>query len=1068
MKKCLLWMLLLCAAPAPATISAVQSNATWNTSGGSCTVPLTNTVSTHLLVVWATWSPTSLTVSSVTDSATPLNQFTSAVGPTVQPAASTPVSAQLFYAKNINGFSGTDNVIVTFSGTATSASCVAVEYMGADTNYPLDSVSQTISKSGVTSNALDSGTTSPANASLLVFGGGVIDNSSGLIAGSGFTSVKSNTIGTAASAITEQNGSAIATNNVLQRATACLGNPVTFTCNSNTGNWLMQMAVFRAASWTISSGWSTAQTPQVANAGQYPGSDPCVQAQNAEINNNGANIMLPIFGGGYAAQTPCSVDPLGGFSGNGGVLKLTNTGNGNNAVLAISSPVHLGGASLIAEDQRVSDSAGVSLGASSTFGTAAALGVFKNSGTCGSSACSIVITQIANSDAGCYSVAYNDPGYLNIVRGTRPGIQFYDFIGTSGLVQLNNIPRRALAGNGSGSDTWGDPFCATSPNNHADGPSTLSGTAHFGFFAPDAYALGFRGCGSGTNPACGTNAQITNWTPMAWAGAAETDTVCPTGGCGGNTCSSNDTYCALSLAGQLNANVSAAFGAVLKNIGLTANGQPGIGGIFCFTCEEGSWWDNDSSVTVRTPGPDYMVWSGGAGANEGIGGNSSQNSGGIRRIEDYCNGKQLGGETTDCWAAANGEHLFAVLNDNWTRLGLTDITANTCSANDSRCKSSDDPLTQNPYPAVMIDGISAPSSKTSPSGASGPMRVGPIHGQSWPTEFLVGSQEPTKGVEIDSPQANSKGANYTVHISCNFNGHGTCPATGLLTPAGSGNRTSDITVMHANGGGKSTIWDEFENVSTMTDCPGNTTTPGCWTDNEIAFWAMTNCISGDSSCTGAGISLITTSNQFPNQFAGGITMSSANGVVGVAQGCSLACQYLLTLENTGVVVQNSAAASVVEQPNLFKFFNPTTKRLGTTAFTVITTAASSHYDVGVYSISGTALNLIWHTGSLSGSSTGQVTATISSAAILSAGTTYYLAFCTDSTSLVVAGIGGAGGTATNFSNFFGGAGSPANTFGQDGNAADKCSLGVLPSTLTSTNITNSTTQVVVPAVLISN
>jgi hypothetical protein len=147
--KYLLWMLLLCATPVLAAITKVQSNATWNTSVGSCTVPLTNTVSTHLLAVWATWSPTSLTVSSVIDSATsPPNQFPSAVGPTVQSAASTPFSAQIFYAKNITGVSGTDNVVVTFSGTATTASCVAVEYSGLDIYYPLDSVSAAYSTSG--------------------------------------------------------------------------------------------------------------------------------------------------------------------------------------------------------------------------------------------------------------------------------------------------------------------------------------------------------------------------------------------------------------------------------------------------------------------------------------------------------------------------------------------------------------------------------------------------------------------------------------------------------------------------------------------------------------------------------------------------------------------------------------------------------------------------------------------------------------------------------------------------------------------------------------------------------
>ena len=272
MKKYLLWMLLLCATPVLAAITKVQSNATWNTSGGSCTVPLTNTVSTHLLAVWATWSPTSLTA-SVSDLAVPANQFPSAVGPTVQSAASTPVSAQIFYAKNITGFSGTDNVLVTFSGTATSASCVAVEYSGLDTMYPLDSVSAGYSTSGNPTGLLDSGTVAPANANLLLFGGGTWDAGS-LIAGPFFTSIQSSPSG---NSITEQQ--IVSGNNTLQRATA-IPNPAP---SGSGGDWLMQMAVFRDASWTVGGGWTPIRVGQILYASQFPGSE-----LGAKINNAAA------------------------------------------------------------------------------------------------------------------------------------------------------------------------------------------------------------------------------------------------------------------------------------------------------------------------------------------------------------------------------------------------------------------------------------------------------------------------------------------------------------------------------------------------------------------------------------------------------------------------------------------------------------------------------------------------------------------------------------------------------------------------------------------------------------
>ena len=122
MARRLLSVFFLLALPAAAAISKVQSAATWNTtSTTTCTVALTNTTLHNLLVVWATWSPTSVTVLKVVD-ANNTNPFPSAVGPTAQSASNT--AAQIVYQNNIRGTTGTDNVVVTFSGgTATTASC---------------------------------------------------------------------------------------------------------------------------------------------------------------------------------------------------------------------------------------------------------------------------------------------------------------------------------------------------------------------------------------------------------------------------------------------------------------------------------------------------------------------------------------------------------------------------------------------------------------------------------------------------------------------------------------------------------------------------------------------------------------------------------------------------------------------------------------------------------------------------------------------------------------------------------------------------------------------------------
>jgi hypothetical protein len=232
MKKSLLCVVLLVAVPALATISQVQSAATWKSSGTTCSVSLPGTAHNNLIALWVTWSPSSLTLSlPYVDPKN--NTFVTAVGPTIQSASGT--AAQIVYAKAINP--GTDNIAIQFanSGSATSVSCVAVEYSGLDTFNPLDSAHAGFSYSP--SGTLDSGAAAPANASLLLFGGGTGDGGS-LIAGGSFTAIQAS-----GGSITEQE--VVSSNNTLQRATAIL-NP------SNgpgaTGNWLMQMAVFRDAS----------------------------------------------------------------------------------------------------------------------------------------------------------------------------------------------------------------------------------------------------------------------------------------------------------------------------------------------------------------------------------------------------------------------------------------------------------------------------------------------------------------------------------------------------------------------------------------------------------------------------------------------------------------------------------------------------------------------------------------------------------------------------------------------------------------------------------------------------
>jgi hypothetical protein len=294
--KHVLCVFLLFALPAFATISQRQSPVSqWN-SGSSTTcsnyLPGSGYVAGDLIVVWTYWttSGTNNLTASVADTygngvGTVNPVYPSAVGPTVQPSASSPIAAQIFYAKNTKSGSGNDTITVSYSvnGTptaATTSGCVFVEYQGADINYPLDSVSAGYSTSGNPTALLDSGTVAPANSNLLLFGGGTWDAGS-LIPGGSFTAIQAS-----GGSITEQE--IVSGNNTLQRATA-IPNPAP---SGSGGNWVMQMAVFRDASWTVAGGWPPVRPAQVLDATQFPGT------VNGDIGDkvNGAYASCPSTG----------------------------------------------------------------------------------------------------------------------------------------------------------------------------------------------------------------------------------------------------------------------------------------------------------------------------------------------------------------------------------------------------------------------------------------------------------------------------------------------------------------------------------------------------------------------------------------------------------------------------------------------------------------------------------------------------------------------------------------------------------------------------------------------------
>jgi len=313
--------LLLCAViflsiPGSATISQVQSTANWSCSGTSCAQPFASKPATgNLIAVWTFWQSSGAFTASVADTLcpAPCASYLSAVGPTLQASASTPTTAQIFYFKNLQNLHNlSDTVTVTFAGTGTisAAGVVIVEYSGADQNYPLDSVSAGYSTGGNATSLLDSGAVAPANSNLLVFAGGISDGGAAN-AGTGFTSIQSHNF-SSGMAITEQNSSAITGNNVLQRATACLGPPPLPCPTTPTGNWVMQMAIFRDASWTVAGGgWNPVRVGQIRKANEFPGSDIGAQINAAYADGPSTGVHIEVAAGSYNFLTPISFNSPG-------------------------------------------------------------------------------------------------------------------------------------------------------------------------------------------------------------------------------------------------------------------------------------------------------------------------------------------------------------------------------------------------------------------------------------------------------------------------------------------------------------------------------------------------------------------------------------------------------------------------------------------------------------------------------------------------------------------------------------------------------------------------------------
>jgi len=534
----------------------------------------------------------------------------------------------LFYVPSISSSTVTITVTLT-NGVTGSVQTVpffgmaVAEYSGTDPNYPLDSISAGYSYSGGTGSALDSGSAAPANPTFMVFGAGIDDATGTALTALPFIIRQSNNTGNCAFIEDSPAG----TPAVLQHANA--------SCTAS-GNWLMQMAVFRSASWTVAGGWSPIRPPDEVNAAQYPGNDICAQAATAAAANPNATILMPISG-----PMACSVDPTGGYQSSpynlatpapafGGNLRIVATGPG--AKLTVSTPWIFANRNMNIDFGNVEIDVGAvwrqnyvrcwTNGSTDTMG---------DEGQCPLTLGSTFTITANTPTTGCAEITYNgtnsetDP---NVIRGG----EVINIIGAAD--PRNNGPLRVIPVN--------DGICS------GIGPTA----AKFYVWMPSA-----QGCTSVS--ACGSNLILAAQAPMFRMNLRPWDTPTSSSGCTGSGCvpchqingKENDTDCN----GQ---------GVKLENFGTVLGVGYGIEGVDNSNCQEQCMVNNYRGRAIfRTSMLTFGWWMAASG---------SQNNNGFRHWEDSCGDPY---DNSNCHIRGP-YHVGVWGRDSWLHGTIEDVTFN--------------------------------------------------------------------------------------------------------------------------------------------------------------------------------------------------------------------------------------------------------------------------------------------------------------------------------------------------------------------------------------------------------
>jgi hypothetical protein len=193
--------------------------------------------------------------------------------------------------------------------------------------------------------------------------------------------------------------------------------------------------------------------------------------------------------------------------------------------------------------------------------------------------------------------------------------------------------------------------------------------------------------------------------------------------------------------------------------------------------------------------------------------------------------------------------------------------------------------------------------------------------------------------------------------------------------------------------------------------------------------------------------------------------TTANGGVSTT-GCSPLiaagsrwCPYSIQCQGGSTSILSSTA----NNPVLYLFYLPVQAKVTTIGFYTTTGVAASTGDIGMYSISGTTGTLVWHTGSISTATSSTLGTPVAITPVTMQPGMYFYATCDSSATVTMPSVLT---TVATLNSFLGGTGLP-HTWGAD--ATDVCTTGVLPNSITTTNITNNTNGALsVPLALISN